>query len=122
MVGLPSQLGYQIVDDVCKKPSKLDGCCCAAAALAIWSDKLPVNIRAHISNMEFTKDSYKTVFEAADKVYLSTKQVNVAAASLNHDETLPAFDPQNQPTQVAAATRGGRGIWRRWGKRTAPAP
>ena len=30
MVGLPSQLGYQIVDDVCKKPSKMDGCCCAS--------------------------------------------------------------------------------------------
>ena len=77
---------------------------------------LPVNVRAHISNMPFTKDTYKEVFEAADKVFLSSKQVTVAAmvagdssgSALN--ETLPAFTTQNQP-QVAAirGQRGGRG-------------
>ena len=29
MVGLPSQLGNQLVDDVCKRANKLEGCCCA---------------------------------------------------------------------------------------------
>ena len=57
MVGLPSQLGYQIVNDVCKKSSKLSGCCCEAAVLALWEMKLPLNIRAHISNMTFSKDT-----------------------------------------------------------------
>ena len=38
LVGLPSQLGYQIVNDVCKKPSKLNGCCCDGAVLAIPGD------------------------------------------------------------------------------------
>ena len=113
MTGLPSQLGYQIINDICKKSTKLDGCCCEAAALALWSMNLPVNIRAHISNMTFTKDTYKTVFEAADQVFLSAKQVTVAAitssSSKNLDETLPAFTEQNQP-QVAAIGRGnGRG-------------
>ena len=114
MTGLPSQLGYQIINDICKKATKLDGCCCEAAALALWSMNLPVNIRAHISNMTFTKDTYKSVFEAADQVFLSAKQVTVAAisagaantkASASLDETLPAFSAQNQP-QVAAI-RGG---------------
>ena len=50
MVGLPSQLGYQILNDICKKPKKLDGCCCAGATLALWSLQLPVSIRAHISH------------------------------------------------------------------------
>ena len=109
MVGLPSQLGKQIINDICRKSPKLEGCCCPQAANAIWSNALPVNIRAHISNMDFTKDSYVEIFEAADKVYLSSKQVNVAAVSLNMDETLPAFDPQNQPTQVAAVANRGRG-------------
>ena len=117
MTGLPSQLGYQIINDICKKASKLDGCCCEGAAQALWSMSLPVNIRAHISNMPFTKDSYKTVFEAADQVFLSSKQVSVAAMSVNDvsganslNETLPAFTAQNQP-QVAAirGNRGGRG-------------
>ena len=104
MTGLPSQLGYQIINDVCKKPVKLEGCCCAGAVLAIWSMKLPVSVLAHISNMPFTKESHKQVFEAADKVHQSSQQLQVAAVSVNLDETQAAFDPQNQP-QVAAFTR-----------------
>ena len=103
MVGLPSQLGQQIINDICKKPKKLQGCCCDQAALAIWSMKLPVNVRAHISNMEFTKDTYKSVFEAADKVFSSSRQISVAAMAVsdNLDETQAAFEAMNQP-QVAA--------------------
>ena len=74
-------LGYQIINDICKKQNKLQGCCCPAAALAIWDMKLPVNIRAHISQKEFTPDTYKAVFEAADQVYMSSSQVSVAAVS-----------------------------------------
>ena len=67
-------------------------------------DKLPVGIRAHISNLEFTQATYKEVFEAADKVYLSSKQA-VSIAAINLDETQPAFSSQKQPVQeVAAAT------------------
>ena len=103
MVGLPSQLGLQIVNDVCKKSKKLDGCCCSAAVLALWSLQLPVNVRAHISNETFDKDTYRRVFEAADQVFLSSKQVTVAAVArpVSMDETLPAFSEHNQP-QVAA--------------------
>ena len=107
MVGLPSQLGHQIVNDVCKKPVKLVGCCCSAAVLAIWEMKLPIEVRAHISNKEFTATTYKEVFEAADKVHQSAQSVSVAAVGL--DETLPAFSQQNQPQpQVAAVHRGGQ--------------
>ena len=114
MVGLPSQLGNQIINDICKKSVKLDGCCCAAAAFALWSIQLPVNIRAHISNSPFTKDSYKTVFQEADQVYLSSAQVNVAAVAAM-DETLPAFSEQNQP-QVAAIGKPNRGSGRGGGR------
>ena len=57
MTGLLSQLGYQIINDICTKTTKLDGCCCEAATMALWSMSLLVNIRAHISNMSFTKDT-----------------------------------------------------------------
>ena len=105
MVGLPSQLGQQIIDDVCKKPQKLVGCCCAGAVEALWSIQLPVQIRAHISNMTFSAATYKGVFEAADQVYLSSQQVQVAAVATPRslDETMPAFASQNQP-QVAAVS------------------
>ena len=119
MVGLPSQLGTQIINDICKKHPKLTGCCCDRAALAIWSMQLPIHIRAHISNREFTKDTYKQVFEAADKVYLSGKQVSIAALAAAHqpqvvpqvaklDETVSAFDPHNQPQVAAVASSGAR--------------
>ena len=112
MVGLPSQLGHQIVNDVCKKPVKLDGCCCAGAVEALWSLQLPVSVRSHISGMKFTKDSYKSVFEAADKCHQSSKQVTVAShmteSSAKLDETLPAFSQQNQPQVAAVTSRGGR--------------
>ena len=111
LTGLPSQLGAQIIDDICKKPSKLEGCCCAGAALAIWTMKLPVTTLAHISNMPFTKETYKKVFEAADQVHMSSQQVTVAAvtnAGSQMDETLPAFSTQNQPSQVAALSQRGK--------------
>ena len=107
MVCLPSQLGHQLVNDVCKKATKLQGCCCAAAVEALWHLQLPVTIRAHVSNMTFDHSTFKAVFEAADQVFLSSKQVSVAAVAAL-DETLPAFTNQNQP-QVAAINRGGRG-------------
>ena len=114
MAGLPSQLGYQIINDICQKPVKLEGCCCAGAALAIWSNQLPINIRAHISNMTFDKNTYKSVFEAADRVFNSARQSNVAVAAITAkpslDETQSAFSPQNQPSgEVAAYTKSQNG-------------
>ena len=61
--------------------------------------------------MDFSPATYKSVFEAADQVYLSSSQVTVAAVTTTSqlDETLPAFSTQNQPSQVAAVQRGNRG-------------
>ena len=120
LTGLPSQLGAQLVDDVCKKPKKFEGCCCPGHVLALWTQKLPVAVRAHVSNMPFTQATYKQVFEAADKVFLSSKQLSVAAfgaaaapppdgagVQVGLDETLPAFQAHNQQ-QVAAFGQGGK--------------
>ena len=114
MVGLPSQLGAQIIEDVCRKPKKLEACCCAGAVFALWSLQIPVNVRAFVSNMEFTSATYKEVFQTADKVYLSSKQVSVAAMSRppptpssgSLDETLPAFQSHNQ--EVAAISQNSK--------------
>ena len=84
---------------------------------ALWHLQLPVNIRAHVSNMEFNHTTFKSVFEAADKVFLSAKQVSIAAVATPSglDETLSAFDPHNQP-QVAAFGKGGSGTGKGGGK------
>ena len=109
MVGLPSQLGYQLVNDVCKKPAaKLVGCCCAGHVQALWSMQLPVNVRGHISDMEFSAETYKDIFQSADRVYLSAKSVSVAVvtkqvAATSLDETVSAFEPHNQMEVAAVA-------------------
>ena len=56
----------------------------------------------------------KQVFEAADKVFLSSKQVSVAAfrvaaVSANLDETQAAFNDQNQPLAEVAALKSQSG-------------
>ena len=112
MIGLPSQLGYQLVNDVCKKPAaKLVGCCCAGHVQALWSMQLPVNVRGHISDMEFSAATYKDIFQSADRVYLSAKSVSVAViakpqvSAVSLDETVAAFEPQNQPQVAAVAAK-----------------
>ena len=124
MTGLPSQLGYQLINDICKQPRKLFRCCCAEAVLTLWSLQLPVSVRAHISDREFNIDTYKDVFETADNVFQSSKQVSVAAfavtnrsasnskggaAGSNMDETLPAFDSHNVQEVAAFKQEKGKG-------------
>ena len=125
MTGLPSQLGYQLINDICKQPRKLFRCCCAEAVLTLWSLQLPVSVRAHISDREFNIDTYKDVFETADKVFQSGKQVSVAAFAIAKpksgsaagqagaaasalDETQSAFEPHNVQ-EVAAVSKENRG-------------
>ena len=77
---------------------------------------MPINIRAHISNREFNHTTYKEVFEAADKVYLASKQVSVAAMAVNLDETQAAFNPENQPQVAAFGSNKGQGKNQQQGK------
>ena len=69
--------------------------------------------------MTFDKNTYKSVFEAADQVFNSARQSNVAVAAImakpSLDETQSAFTPQNQPSAEVAAFKsqkpqgGGKG-------------
>ena len=56
--------------------------------------------------LDYDNTTYKQVFEAADKVYTSARQISVAAVSL--DETQSAFEVQNQPQVAACEGRGGQ--------------
>ena len=112
--GLPSQLGKQIVDDICDRPIKLQNCCCHKAAHALWTNQLPININQHISNMPFNSQTYLDVFDAADKAYLSSKPsttVAAIAASPNPGFSIAAGDnsPLNTAfTEVAAVTKNNK--------------
>ena len=91
----------------CDKHPKLRGCCCAKAVHALWTNQIPVGINQHISNMDFTADTYLQVFEAADKVFLSSKTVtSVAALSTATAAPHPGFSiaaDENSPLNTAIA-------------------
>ena len=67
--GKPSQLGKKLIVDICPGDVKLQGCHCAKTVLAMFRGQLPVVIRNHISEMTFSKDTYKAVFAKADLVW-----------------------------------------------------
>ena len=79
LVGLPSQLGQVLISDICDKPVKLNGCCCHKSVYTLWCIQLPLTVRSQISNMKFDHTTYSQVFQAADKIYLSTKTTDLSA-------------------------------------------
>ena len=106
LVGLPSQLGQTLLTDICKKSVKLENCCCHNAIYTLWCLQLPNQVRSQISNMPFNKDTYVEVFQAADKIFLSTKQTElsagVAAVTVKPSEGSTTAGATAAP-QVAAA-------------------
>ena len=96
LTGLPSQLGQVLINDICDKPVKLDGCCCHKAVRALWTLQLPIQVRGHVADMEFNKATYQAVFQAADKVFISTKTTELSAG------VAAIATPSTSDTQVAA--------------------
>ena len=67
--GKPSQLGKKLIVDICPGDVKLQGCHCAKTVWVMFRGQLAVVIRNHISEMTFSKDTYKAVFAKADLVW-----------------------------------------------------
>ena len=80
LVGLPSQLGQQLINDICGKQQKLVGCCCAKAVYTLWCLQLPLNLRSQIADKPFNHATYEEVFQSADKIFLSTQTTDMAAS------------------------------------------
>ena len=80
LTGLPSQLGQELINDICDKDVKLVGCCCPKAVFCLWSIQLPLTVRSQISNLTFDHSTYQEVFQKADNIYLSTKVTEVSAS------------------------------------------
>ena len=69
LTGKPSQLGKALINDLCKKEKKLEGCCCDSIVSAMFKDALPIAVRNHIAEKKFTAENYKEVFKSADQVF-----------------------------------------------------
>ena len=106
MTGKPSQLGKAIIEDLCDKDKKLDGCCCSKITWGMIRDQLPVVVRNHVAELKFNKDTYKDVLATADKVFDSNQapepvpQRTVAAVAVQSS-------PQSstQTSEVAAVQK-----------------
>ena len=105
MVGLPSQLGQQLIDDICQKSIKLDGCCCAGAVYTLFCIQLPVTVRCQIADMEFNKETYQKVFQTADKIFLSSKTTEMSAGVA----AVVVTDKAEKGESVAAVSKPQKG-------------
>ena len=98
MTGAPSQLGKALMDDLCDKAKKLDGCCCKKVVWGMYRDALPVVVRNHIAEQQFNKDTWKKIFTTSDQVYASNQASEprgaAAVASIDTSRPPPA---SNQP-------------------------
>ena len=108
LVGLPSQLGQQLITDICDKPTKLSCGCCCKSVRTLWTLQLPSAVRGHIANMKFDKDTYNDVFKAADKVFLSTKSSDMAP-SVAAIVKVPGEAASTPEVAAVVQSRGGRG-------------
>ena len=113
LTGVPSQLGQVLINDICDRPVKLDGCCCAKAVYCLFSMQLPQNVRAHIADLEFNKNTYQQVFQTADKIFLSTRPAPELSASVAAVVNVPE---DAKPEVAALKPKNGGGRWYRKNK------
>ena len=114
LVGLPSQLGQTLLNDICDKTPKLTGCCCAKSVYTLWVLQLPAAVRAAVADREFSATTYTDIFQSADKVFLSTRdtEVNPAVAAIagikksGEEAQVAAVRP---PPKNKGGNRGGGG-------------
>ena len=117
LTGKPSQLGKKLIDDICPGDVKLQGCHCAKTVWAMFREQLPVVIRNHISEMTFSKDTYKAVFAKADQVWASNQAPDpspratvsaVEAVAQDQPEVSAIGRGRGQSGQTRGQRRGGR--------------
>ena len=113
LTGMPSQLARALVNDICKK--QLDCECCPAVVLALWKRTLPMQVRAGIAHMSFTKQTFNEVLQLADDIFetqnVSTPSgaVNALSSTASLDETQPGLSYPVAEVNAVSRGRGGRG-------------
>ena len=108
LVGLPSQLGQQLINDICNKPVKLVGCCCAKAVYTLWCLQLPLNLRSQIADKPFDHTTYEEVFKSADKIYLSTQSTDMSASVAAIVAPVTASPPQAAGAAEVSAVKSSK--------------
>ena len=108
MNGTPSQLGRQIINDICPDVNPLVGCHCADVVLGIWRRSLPQVVRNQIADMDFNSTTYAAIFDKADSVWTANSASTTAAAAL--EATVAAIGGRGSGRGGGrGGNRGGRG-------------
>ena len=104
LVGKPSALANEIISLICKHKTPLENCCCENVVIYFWTKQLPNSVKTRIAGRTLKgQNNLQEVLQLADAVHASTKpSAQVAAVA-------QLANGQNEPDQVAAYTRGGRG-------------
>ena len=85
-------------------------------AYGIWSKNLPTYLKEHISSMDFDQDSYKKVFEHADKVWTSHRPEAPVVAAIKAENAAALKDSTDLENPAVAAIRRGAGRGSRGGR------
>ena len=115
MTGLPSQLGRQILADICPSYTPLQGCHCSDTVLGIWRRSLPAVVRNAVADMDFNAATYKSVFDKADNVWASNAATTTVVSSLSKvaaassgTETVAATGPPKKNKKDKNKKGGGK--------------
>ena len=109
MNGTPSQLGRQILNDICPNSNPLAGCHCADVVLGIWRRSLPTAVRNAVADMDFTSATYLNVFDKADSVWAANAATTTVAAALSKTTEVAAASSSTRGNRGGRGQRGGRG-------------
>ena len=111
LVGKPSTLAKQIMNDLCECGKTIECKCCAKTIYGMWIKNLPTYIKTHISGETFTADTYKAVLDKADMAWLSHKNETpvVSAIKAENKAALENSTDLENPAVAAMRRGGGRG-------------
>ena len=117
MVGRPSQLAKQLIDDICKCKPVLSNKCCQNVVFGLWRRSLNTPVRNAIAGKVFDQNTYKDVLAYADEVYNSNKFDNPSRASVaavsaeapSEEATIAAVSRGQGQSRGQSGGRGGRG-------------
>ena len=109
LTGKPSQLGKLIINDLCKKDTKLQGCCCADTTWGMFREALPIVVRNHIAEETFSADTYKKIFKKADQVFESNQASEPAVRPVSAVSSAPKTAVAAAPQAEVAAVQKNQG-------------
>ena len=104
MVGKPSVLLKLLISDICKS-NLAKNCCCATTIWGLFQLKIPLYLKTHLANEEFSAATMENIMDRADNLWLSNQGDKEVA-----EVKTPLPTENENAAEIAAMTRGrGRG-------------